>query len=96
MNRQRIKELAQGWFYGPGMPTPQEASEHFRLCALRDPLHAAEYGEALSTFLSDRDRLCNPGAYAPSESHVDATEFRERMKSYKRVGPAAIPEEPTD
>ena len=87
MNKQRVKELAHGWYHGPAMPTPAEAAEHFRLCAVRDPHHAVEYGEAMAAFLNDRAQRPSNSTYTPAAAHADASEFRERMKQYLRIGP---------
>jgi hypothetical protein len=90
MSKQRTKEIAHGWYYGPAMPTPEEATEHFRLCARRDPDYAYEYGEALSVFLMDRAQRpmrVMETPYVPADSHVDSTEFRKRLAAYSRIGP---------
>ena len=59
MNKDGIKKLAHGWYMGD-MPSPDEAAKHFRMCAVRDPLHSLEYGEALAMFLRDRAFRNNP------------------------------------
>jgi putative NADH-flavin reductase len=92
MTDPKITKLAFEWYTG-AVPTADQAQEHFRMLAQKEPTRAMEFGAALSMFLKHRQRLVDPVAaqsvYNEAASHhADGGEsFRQRMKTYAVAAP---------
>lgn len=80
MNREKIRLLATGWYYGIEPPSAKDAVEHFQACTRRDPMNGEAYGQALALFLKIRQVMTS--AYVPAVEHDDPLLFRKRMAEY--------------